>query len=39
MFFEENKDVNLITNTSPSKTYGMIGDRIGYILSNQKELI
>jgi aspartate/methionine/tyrosine aminotransferase len=38
-FFEENPDVLLISNTSPSKTYGMIGDRIGYIMSNSEEFI
>lgn len=36
-FFHENKDVLLITNTSPSKTYGMIGDRVGYTVSNQSD--
>lgn len=35
-FFADNMDVNLIVNTSPSKTYGMIGDRVGYLVSNQK---
>ena len=38
-FFQTNPDVNLITNTSPSKTYGMIGDRIGYMVGNQPQFI
>lgn len=38
-FFATNMDVNLITNTSPSKTYGMIGDRVGYMVGNQRQFI
>lgn len=38
-FFASNMDVNLITNTSPSKTYGMIGDRVGYMVGNQRQFI
>ncbi|KRX10513.1 Pyridoxal phosphate-dependent transferase [Pseudocohnilembus persalinus] len=38
-FYEDFPQVNLIQVNSASKTYGMIGDRIGYIISNQLDFI
>jgi aspartate/methionine/tyrosine aminotransferase len=33
-FYENNSDVDMVIVSSPSKTFGMIGDRIGYIVGN-----
>jgi aspartate aminotransferase len=33
-YYEEFPNQNLIVTNSASKTYGMIGDRLGYIVSN-----